>query len=552
METLRSKVASAWKREDVQFIAHCSVIVALLVFLRPMFTRATPAAIYEGPNILWGMLRSDYAALLHGARRQNPVVPQLLFLLVPTTLILLARIRIRWDQWENGKALRNLVMTLLIILAWAGATFDYNIYLNDGHFLDRLLLIGLTALCWRFPLAVPFAVKWAHVMLKESYVPIPADDFDFRSVHEVLVVFSVFVWVSSRKSFRSEYFLLVGIGCWASYYYAAGVAKVYYGPEWSWLLDNHLSNLSVGGHVRGWLGFLREDTFLAINGVARRLDLVLAAFTLIFELGALACFFVHRRVAQLWFVLAILFNFGIFALTGICFWKWILTNIAFLIFTSRGGAPIYDRMCRHKLVVLFGVLLVFFSRERTYYFPQTGVAWYDSRMVENYTIHAIGESGKEYVVAPSFLTPMEMHFGQGRLCYATDERSVTGIYGVTGSHQILTRLEQLENPEDALKLLQRGRRCLDARTSKRLEDFFVRYFRNLNEHGRPHRWLSWIGRPTHLWFQPRGELYDMQEPVDRIELWREVVVHHGDRLHRLDKKRVKDIQIPSARPEDAP
>jgi hypothetical protein len=201
---------------------------------------------------------------------------------------------------------------------------------------------------------------------------------------------------------------------------------------------------------------------------------------------------------------------------------------------------------------LFGILIVFFSRGRTYYFPQTGVAWYDSRMVENYTIHAIGESGEEYLVSPSFLTPMEMHFVQGRLCYATDERSVTGIYGVTGSHGVLTRLEELEKPEDALNLLQRGRRCLDPQKSKRLEDFLLRYFANLNEHGRPHRWLSWIGRPTHLWVQPQGELYDMQEPVEHIELWREVLVHHGDRLHSLESKRVKEIEIRTAQPREAP
>ncbi|MDH3202275.1 MAG: hypothetical protein OEM15_15395 [Myxococcales bacterium] len=538
-----------WEREDVQFIAHCGVVLALLVFLRPMFTRSTPAAIYEGPNILWGMLTNELKALFPGGGRPSS---QLLFLLVPTALILLARVRIRWDQWENGKALRNLLMTLLIILAWAGATFDYNIYLNHGHFLDRLLLIGLVALCWRFPLAVPFAVKWIHVMLKESYVPIPADDFDFRAVHEFLVVFSVFVWVSSSKNFKSEHFLLVGIGCWASYYYAAGVAKVFYGPDWSWLLENHLSNLSVGGHVRGWLGFLSHETFLAINRVARLSDRALAAFTLVFELGALVCFFVNRRLAQVWFALAILFNFGIFALTGICFWKWIVTNIAFLVFASRGGAPIYDRMCRYLLVVWFGILVVYFSLGRTYFFPQAGVAWYDTRMVEDYTIRAIGESGKDYLVSPSFLTPMEMHFVQGRLCYASNERTVTSIYGTTGSHGVLTRLEELEKPEDALKLLQRGGNCHNAQQDKRFEDFFVRYFGNLNARGRPHRWLSWIGRPTHLWVQPQGELYDMQEPVNQIELWREVVVHHGDRLHRLEKKRVKEIKIPRAEPTAIP
>jgi hypothetical protein len=530
-----------WSRDDVQFIAHCLVIVALLVFLRPMFTRMTPLGFYEAPNIFWGMLYNDFRALTGFPRAS--VGQQLLFLLIPTALICLAGVKLRWEQWENGKALRNLVMTLLVVLAWAGATFDYNVYLDHGHFLDRLLLVVLTALCWKYPLAVPLAVKWVHVMLKESYVPIPADDFDFRAVHEVLVVFSVFVWVSPSKRFRSEHFLLLGVAAWASYYYAAGVAKVFYGPDWSWVVDNHLSNLSVGGHVRGWLGFISDETFLAMNDVARKLDYSLAVFTLVFELGALACFFINRRIAQVWFALAIAFNFGIFVMTGIFFWKWIATNAAFLVFASRGGTPMYDRICRHLLVIGFGILLVYFSMGRTYFFPQIGVAWYDTRLVENYTIHAIGESGKQYLVSPSFLTPMEMHFVQGRLCYVTTEKSLTSIYGTTGSQSVLTRLESLEKPEDALELLHRGRTCFDAQQDKRLEDFFVRYFRNLNERGRPHRWLSWIGRPTHLWVQPRGELYDMQEPVDRIEIWREVIVHHDDALHSLEKKRVREIAI---------
>jgi hypothetical protein len=274
-----------WGRTDVQFIAHCAVVLGLLVVIRPMFTRPVPDAIYEAPSIFWALLTDDVRMLIRAARRKVPAVPQLLFLLVPTLLLVAARVKLRWEQWENGKALRNLVMFILILLTWTGATYDYNLFLDQGHFLDRLILVGLTTLCWWFPIAVPLAVKWVYVMLKESYVPIPLDDFDFRAVHEFLVVFSVFAWLGFRKSFKSEHFLLVGIGCWASYYYAAGVAKLNYGPEWSWVFENHLSNLSVGAYVRGWPGFVPEETFLGLNRVARALDTPLSVFTLVFELA---------------------------------------------------------------------------------------------------------------------------------------------------------------------------------------------------------------------------------------------------------------------------
>ena len=227
-----------------------------------------------------------------------------------------------------------------------------------------------------------------------------------------------------------------------------------------------------------------------------------------------------------WFVLAIVFNFGIFVVSGICFWKWIITNIAFLIFASRGGAPIYNRMCRHLLVVLFGAAMVYLSLGRVYFNPQSGVAWYDTRMVEDYTFKAVGEK-RQGVPAGSHILPAHGHAHSHRGGFATRRkgRSVTSIYGVTGSHRVLMRLEQLESPEDALDLLQRGRVCFDSKQHDRLKDFLTRFLGNLNKGGPRHRWLSWFGRPRHLWVSPQGELYDMQEPIDRVELWREVVVH---------------------------
>ena len=75
-------------------------------------------------------------------------------------------------------------------------------------------------------LAVPFAVRWAIVMIKEAYIPITLDDFDFRPVPEVIIVFSCFLWAGLLRGFKTKHFLFAGIACWASYYYAAGVAKL--------------------------------------------------------------------------------------------------------------------------------------------------------------------------------------------------------------------------------------------------------------------------------------------------------------------------------------
>lgn len=539
----RAALAKVWDRDDVRFIAHCLLLLGLLIWMRPMFEDRIPKWAYERPSIFWALFQDDFQLLIRGARSREAVIPRLLFLLVPTALIVWGQGRMTWDHWEHGKALRALIIGLLAILVWSGSTSGYNMYLDRLHLLDRVLLIGLALLSWRTPLAVPFAVRWAWIMVREPGVPIPLDSFEYRPVHEVLVVFSVFVWASFIRSYRTAHVLLVGLACWASYYFAAGVAKVDFGPKWSWLFEDRLSNLAFTAYMRGWLSFIPEATYMRLSEFLARFDGVLTWFTLIFELGALFSYFLNRRLAQLWIGLGIVFQFGIFALTGICFWKWMLANLVFLLFVSRTGAPVFKDATRHWLVIAFAVALVFFSRGRTYFNPQNGVAWYDTRMLLDYTIHAIGESGESYLVAPGFLKPMDLHFSQGDLCYATTERKATAIYGVTGSYQTMTALEKLKKAEDALRIEKRGRRCKAGKRA-RFDDFFKKYFKSVNRYGRrPYGWLSWLGRPRHLWLFPKGDLYDFQEPVERIELWREVVVKFADEAHRFDKRRVHVVEI---------
>jgi hypothetical protein len=399
-------------------------------------------------------------------------------------------------------------------------------------------------LSWKTPLAVPFATRWAVVMLREAYVPVVIDDFDFRAISDVLIVFSCFAWLSFRRSFQPHHFLVAALGSWASYYFAAGVAKWNYGPPHSWLLENHLSNLGASAYIRGWLAFLDEDVVMGAIAIARRMDVAMAGFAFVVELGALVGFFIHERLTRLFFWLCFLFHIGIFVVSGIFFWKWMATNVIFYFWLKRGGAPFIKRVFRHRAVALFGILTIYFSLDRIWYFPQTRVVWYDTRLMENYELYAVGASGERYLVDPSSLSPMETHWIQGRLCYATDERSVTGIYGVSGSHRILTVLEGLDSPEKARELYRKARPCTDPKRRAVFDEFIQRYFANLNQKGRPHRWLEWIGRPSHIWIHPQGRLYDLQERVTTVELWRTIVYHHGGGLHRLEQKRLREVPIP--------
>src|SRR5690606_35735148 len=155
--------------------------------------------------------------------------------------------------------------------------------------------------------------------------------------------------------------------------------------------------------------------------------------------------FLHPRVTRWWFFGAFVLNFGIFVMSGICFWKWMVVSLGAFIWLGRSGRPLIDRMHSLKLPLLLGIVSIYYGNERIWYYPQTRVVWYDTRLMENYQIYAVGESGERYLVPPTYFEPMDMHFTQGRLCYATDnERSASGIYGSSGNYRMMKQLEAFE------------------------------------------------------------------------------------------------------------
>jgi len=563
--TFRGVLASigGWFREQLgreafSSLAHVAILLALITLLRPMFFRLVGAGHYQSPFILESMAKSDLTLITNAAKRHQPAISETLHFLVPAIIFFLAKRKLRWTDWEHGKALRVFVMIVLVMLAWSGTTFPHNFYLNRFHGMDRLALVLFTALSWRYPIFVPFAARWCIVMLKQAYIPIIQDDFDFRAPAELIVVFSIFVWASISKSFKPAHFLVAGLGSYGSYYFCAGIAKWNFGPKHSWLLENHVSNLSVATYVKGWLSFVPESAFLAFADQAAKLDRVMQGYTLLIEIGAILGFFLHRRLTRWWFLGTAVLNLGIFLMSGVFFWKWMTVGFAAFVWMGRGGKPLVERLHQYKLPLLLGIASIYYSNQRIWYFPQTHVVWYDTRLTEDYEIYVIGESGQRYLVRPSYFAPSDMHFTQGRLCYATDkERAAVGIYGTSGSINTLRQLEKFDRPEKGLAMQTRGRLCRDAKMQARFEDFMKRFFTNLNSRGPRREWINWIGRPNHLQTHSNGRLkaedggdlplFDAQEKVVTLEMWLNVAYHHKNRLHRTEPKLVHTVNLVESR-----
>ncbi len=538
------------KRGDVEFIWSCLLLLTLFTLTRPMFATSVAEEVFGAPVVMWELVNKDVQGLLRAAQRQRPYVPRFVFVLVPTALVLLARIDVRWSRWEASNALRALVMAHVAVLTWAASTYDYNMYFNQGHWVDRAALVALAAACWWRPLAAgPFTALSVVSLWEVSTIGLGHDDFDWRPLVEVMMLFSCFVWLSFVKRLNTRHFIFLSLCLVGSYYYAAGKAKIFYGPTWSWLFDNHTSNLAMAAWQRGWFGFLEESTAVAVTQFLRHLDFTSGLYTIfIAEAGAILWINLHPRLTRWWLLCAAVLHAGIFLFAGVCFWKWIAMDLAFWHFLRYGGAQVHKEVFRHKLVPVFGLVLIFFSVERTYFNPTTGVSWYDTNHNELYHVMAVGLSGKRYEVDPNFLAPYDARMTQENFCFLTDEPHLTAIYGQTGNHKVLTKLADARTAQAVENVFQEHKRdCRSEAKAAAWDKLISSSFSNTNLFGRKHRWLSWIGRPDHIWLLRPSPKYQLQEPVKRIEVWREVTLFDGESVLRLDNKMIHEVEVPLAR-----
>jgi hypothetical protein len=530
---------------------HVALLLVLETLLRPVFWREATAEHYHARSIFASLASADIDSVVAAARRGVPIVPEVLILILPLLLFLFTKRRLRWTDWEHGKALRVFVMGIMIMLAWSGSTFPYNVYLDRAHLFDRGLLIVFTVLAWRYPIMLPFAARSAILLIKEVYTPIRQHDFDFRAPAEMMIIFSVFVWCSIAKSFKPKHFLCAAIGSFATYYFSAGIAKHNWGqPAHSWLLENHVSNIAVSGYVEGWAGMIPEDAFLAVVNFVAPYDVYLQFFTLVVEIGSLVGFFLHPRLTRWWFFLCFFLNFNIFLLTGICFWKYMCVSLGAFVWMGRSGKPLVARLHEYKLPLLLSIASVYWGDKFIWYMPQNNLVWWDTRLTEDYNLYVVGPSGKRYFVPSTYLAPLDFHFTQGALCPMTDkERSLSFVYATTGSYAIMRRLQDISRPEEAFEQHRRAKPCKNPKMQKVYDDFLKTYFRNLNRRGeKRYPWLSWFGRPTHLWvFPPEtalGDYYAEQEPVVKVELWLTLAVYHGGKIHRTEPKLTRTLDVP--------
>jgi hypothetical protein len=327
-------------------------------------------------------------------------------------------------------------------------------------------------------------------------------------------------------------------------YVAPGWAKLTVSGSFSltdWLLHDPLHYYLITAHAHGWLGWLDREQVAGLAAAIAGLAPVMALFTLVVELGA-PLLVLFRRAAIVLLMLAIGMHIGIFAMTGIFFWKWMALDavmIAWLLSLRR--APSTRANWRR-----IGAMVLLMACFPLYTTPKF-LGWLDSNISEGYFFEVVTADGQVYRVNQKDFSPYDITFEQGAFHYINPNPVIGDLWG-NADWDVGMESAALTDPEAARALVQRhGEVKFNEKKAAELDRFLQRFFTHANQRGDSMEWLDWLGPPHHMQVHSGEPAYDFTQPVKRVNVRFYRTFFDGEKINILDDRIVRTVEIAPAR-----
>ena len=447
-----------------------------------------------------------------------------------------------WDALEHGARLRWFVLALAVLVVWPFTAYGYNYYLDQGHYLDRALLLALLALSfWRPVFVIPLIALVYTSMWQIAEPGLGGTVYQHKlQVLKVLELFAAWLVVHALVgAARAQDLVFMCCCAIAGSYWQAGLAKLQLG----WLAYGQLHHALLSAYAHGWLGQLAPERIVSLSEQIALLDRPMQLFVLVIEAGCIA-FLWRRRLSLGLLICLIVFHAGVLALYGFFFWTWMGLDLALLVLLARDlkarRYAIYDRPHLLLSIPLIGLAGLWFKP------PALG--WFDTVLSHTYRIEVIGESGRRYSLPPQFLSPYEDVFTMSAFSYLIEGRGrLVGAYGVTKSLATARALAACRTPACIFELEARAEPRADhAVRSQRLYTFLQRYLASWNRLGPRAEWLAMAAPPAQFLSAERAGAYRRQEPVAEIVVSEVTTWFDGERLREIRRLELARLAIPVA------
>jgi hypothetical protein len=390
---------------------------------------------------------------------------------------------------------RVLLSTAVVVLSFAYCLHDYNFYWGSWHLPDRIsLLVLCVATLWSMAFMPLWLLQFVLIVGQFSHDPLYYSWTDKMPLIQICYLGAFFVptWLILKPARKhlSGIFLAAALIMWGGFYLSAGLAKI---PlDWLWL--EPMQNLLIGAWLQNnWLGFMGEEAILMIASLIDRSDSLLRLFVIVTELGACAYLF-HRNSCIIFLACILITHLGIFALTGISFWKWMAIDIA-IIYIVLIKKP-FDLNMRSGFVALGLMFLFIYISKR-----DIPLGWLDAPMAWRFEFRAVTDSGERIEVPPSRFEPYDMPFAQGRFYFTTKRKKLIDCMGAIQSKEAHQSIVTASGKDDITEVIEKyGSEQYASKRVGQLTEFLSKYSLYLKSGISPAYQL--LGLPQHIWSFP--------------------------------------------------
>ena len=466
-------------------------------------------------------------------------VPNLIALLMVAALALvLLRTRslgASWTEFDGGPKLRVFIGLIVVLLAWVFVTYEYNFYFGQRHGLDRLLLILLTLLAiWRPFFVLPFVFVLLPVIQQFNH---PIGGFSgaqaLLPVRILILFVCTFVLALLTKRSWTPAFVLLTCCMVASSYWSPGLGKL----ELGWLPRDQIHFLLPSTYANGWLGFLDSEAISTLTRSLSVLNWPMKSVTVIAEIGALVCLW-NTSTMRFFLVVWIILHVGIFLMSGICFWMWMILNCALLILFFGRAARSVTTFTRAQFL-----LSVFVIAGGGLLFRPAKLAWLDARATYTYRFEGTGEDGSRYTLPPAYFAPFEYQFTLGNFHYLQEDPHLPIVWGATGDRVVADALTSLTDADELLELeAAHGRVSFNPRRAAVFDEFVERFVGNRNTHGVQVSWWRLLPAIPELWtfpLSPRG----VPAQITGVTVHQVLSLYDGSQYREIRQRPVRFIKI---------
>ena len=471
-------------------------------------------------------------------------------LLVWFGLVLITGCFWKWTSIPQWTHVRTLAAVLTGILSWKAVTRDVDPVTSQSYQGERLI-VGLS--CAGIVLSPVFLLFSISLLNKpfrmwEHHATFPMRVLQATSAWVCLASTASLLELSCYKDSSTLMFFLAAMQ--VSHYLITALAKGWLGPKWySWVTDNKLHHLAASAYSWGWARFITWDRWLrfitVLRGIEKPAQLSAFAFELLIPLA-----FLHPNIAIGFCIAAACFHLGVFAVSGLLFWEWIITNLiiawtlSFLPDSAVGATFGVD-----SFAVGIAFMLAFPLRHRLW--KPMPLGWWDTPFTQRMHWIALGVSGRQYAIYNDFMCPHERLYGKVHACFMTPVAGFTYHLGEVWKHDLRDAIRNTGPDPARLDALRQdfGIWPRDDVLAANHIAYLRAFFSHINQRSLKHtlpsrlRWLKAPGGQCFYW----GELeaFDYQEQIDKIVLTYREEYFDGNELRRTLELTVTEIAVPA-------